>query len=308
MSYTKLLLTGTLVALGLAWGQTADTVFTPKQKNWDERADRGECTIRVWIDDEADIELRGNNVRVRTISGQPGRDDGTECNQPLPVNVRSFEFKGIDGRGEVRLVQEPRPANNWTAVVNIKDRKGGGEGYTYRLRWESTGGYAANPNNSIDRRERVDRGGIGGRRGNRGRTDSATSSTNTTNSGNLPWWGSSSTGSTASNLGSTFNLNQSGRGSVDLDGRNWQINRAQIDARSTRDVRILLTPTSGREFEFRGEITRQQGSTLELNVVDSTEGRTNGRMTVNVLGNNGVDSLSMTGTLNNRPLRADFRR
>lgn len=296
MSYTKPLLICILLASALTWAQN-DTVFTPKQKNWDERADRGECTIRVWVDDEADIELRGNSVRLRTIAGQPGRDDGTECNQPLPGNVRNFEFKGIDGRGEVRLVQEPRPANNWTAVVNIKDRKGGGEGYTYRLRWESTGGYAANPNNSGDFR-----GGRGGRNADRRR-----GTTDTNPSGNLPWWGSSSPGN-ATNLGSSFTLSQSGRGSVDLDGRNWEINQARVDARSSRDVRIVLTPVSGREFEFRGEITRQQGSTLEINVIDSTEGRANGRMTVNVLGNNGVDSLSMTGTLNNRPLRTDFRR
>jgi len=300
MSYSTSLLSCALVAGSLVWAQS-DTVFTPKQKNWDERADRGECTIRVWIDDEADIELRGGSVHIRTISGQPGRDDGTECNQPLPSNVRKFEFKGIDGRGEVRLVQEPRPANNWTAVVNIRDSKGGGEGYTYRLRWESSGGYAANPNNSADTRSSRGRFDAGRRNPGRSRNDT------TGNRNDTGWWGSSNTGG-APSLGSTFTLNQSGRGSIDLDGRNWQINRAQIDARGNRDVRIRLTPTSGREFEFRGEITRQQGSTLELNVVDSTEGRASGRMTVTVLGNNGVDSLVMTGNLNNRPLRADFRR
>jgi hypothetical protein len=307
MSTCSRVLGSAIIAGCLVWGQS-DTVITPKQKNWDERANRGECTIRVWVDDEADIELRGNSVRIRSLAGQPGRDDGSECNQPLPVNLTSFEFKGIDGRGEVRLVQEPRPANNWTAVVNIKDRKGGGEGYTFRLRWESSGGYAANPNQSIDQRDRRGRN-PGERRTNRGRNTSGNTSGNTTSTGtNLPWWGSGNTSGNTTNLGSTFNLNQSGSGSLDLDGRNWQINRTQIDARSSRDVRIFLTPTSGREFEFRGEITRQQGSTLELNIIDSTEGRASGRMTVNVLGNNGVDSLSMTGTMNNRPVRADFRR
>lgn len=301
MSTCNRLLGSAILAGCLVWGQS-DTVITPKQKNWDERSDRGECTIRVWVDDEADIELRGNTVRIRALSGQAGRDDGSECNQPLPGNLTKFEFKGIDGRGEVRLVQEPRPANNWTAVVNIKDRKGGSEGYTFRLRWESPGGYAANPNQSIDQRRGRN---AGERRTNRGRN---TTGNTTGNATDLPWWGSSNPSGNTSNLGSTFTLNQSGRGSLDLDGRNWQINRAQIDARSSRDVRIFLTPTSGREFEFRGEITRQQGSTLELNIIDSTEGRASGRMTVNVLGNNGVDSLSMTGTMNNRSVRADFRR
>ncbi|MBI3209835.1 MAG: hypothetical protein HYZ37_13195 [Candidatus Solibacter usitatus] len=112
-----------------------------KMREWDHRSPDGRCIIRVRVDDEIDAELRGDRVLLRTIGGRPGNDEGTECTQPLPAGgFTRFSFKGIDGRGEVRLVQEPRLGNNWTAIVAIRDRKGGDEGYTFELSWSTRGG------------------------------------------------------------------------------------------------------------------------------------------------------------------------
>ncbi len=114
-----------------------DPVFRPKQmRDYNPRAADGRCIIRVRLDDESDVELRGDRVLLRTLTGRPGRDDGSECSQPLPAGGFSkFAFRGIDGRGEVRLVQEPRLGNQWTAIVAIRDKKGGDEGYTFELSW-----------------------------------------------------------------------------------------------------------------------------------------------------------------------------
>lgn len=114
-----------------------DPVFRPKQmRDYNPRAADGRCILRVRIDDENDVELRGDRVLLRTLTGRPGRDDGSECSQPLPAGGFSkFAFRGIDGRGEVRLVQEPRLGNQWTAIVSIRDKKGGDEGYTFELSW-----------------------------------------------------------------------------------------------------------------------------------------------------------------------------
>lgn len=116
-----------------------DPVFRPKQmRDYNPRAADGRCIIRVRLDDESDVELRGDRVLLRTLTGRPGRDDGSECSQPLPAGGFSkFAFRGIDGRGEVRLVQEPRLGNQWTAIVSIKDKKGGDEGYTFELSWSA---------------------------------------------------------------------------------------------------------------------------------------------------------------------------
>ncbi len=121
-----------------------DPVFRPKQmRDYNPRAADGRCIIRVRIDDESDVELRGDRVLLRTLTGRPGRDDGSECSQPLPAGGFSkFAFRGIDGRGEVRLVQEPRLGNGWTAIVAIRDKKGGDEGYTFELSWTADPGAA----------------------------------------------------------------------------------------------------------------------------------------------------------------------
>ncbi|MBL8175260.1 MAG: hypothetical protein JNK48_11370 [Bryobacterales bacterium] len=114
-----------------------DPVFRPKQmRDYNPRAADGRCIVRVRVDDESDVELRGDRILLRTLTGRAGRDDGSECSQPLPSGgFTKFAFRGIDGRGEVRLVQEPRLGNQWTAIVAIRDKKGGDEGYTFELTW-----------------------------------------------------------------------------------------------------------------------------------------------------------------------------
>ncbi len=62
--------------------------------------------------------------------------------------MSDFRFKGIDGRGNVKLAQDPRN-NNSIAVIRIDDPKAGSEGYTFdiaverRLRRRPDGGFAA---------------------------------------------------------------------------------------------------------------------------------------------------------------------
>lgn len=124
-----------------ACAQDLDVTFKPRQmKDWNEQGADGRCIIRVVVDDEADIELRGDEVRVRVLRGGSGRDDGSECTQWLPVGgFTRFAWRGIDGRGEVRMVQEPRPGNNYTAIVAIKDSRRGTEGYTFEFSWTTDG-------------------------------------------------------------------------------------------------------------------------------------------------------------------------
>ena len=71
-----------------------------------------------------------------TLSGRDARDDGSECNFPLPGNeVRGFRFEVIDKRGEIQLLQEPSRRNKFAAVVHIRDSAGGEGRYHFRLSW-----------------------------------------------------------------------------------------------------------------------------------------------------------------------------
>lgn len=97
----------------------------------------GKCTIEVEVDDTAEVEIRGDVARLRTLSGHRAVWRRFQCNQPMPLNPASFRFRGIDGRGRQDLVRDPR--NGGVAVIRISDHKGGREGYTFDVEWR--GGY-----------------------------------------------------------------------------------------------------------------------------------------------------------------------
>ncbi len=102
-----------------------------------ESPNEGKCTIEVVVDSVAEVEVRGDNAILRTISGQPAQWRRFECTGRMPDNAPNFRFKGIDGRGRQEMIRDPRSGG--AAVVRIEDRDGGAEGYTFDLIW--TGSY-----------------------------------------------------------------------------------------------------------------------------------------------------------------------
>jgi hypothetical protein len=101
--------------------------------------DHGKCTIEVDVDGVAEIEIQGDQGRMRTLSGNPSGWRRMECNQPLPPNPQGFRFSGVDGRGRQTLLRDPS-SNRGVAVVRIEDPQGGHEGYTFDIEWGGGGG------------------------------------------------------------------------------------------------------------------------------------------------------------------------
>ncbi len=130
------------VLLALSLPALADTQFRVKKMTRDDvPLGKGQCDIRLRIDDEAEVSVRGDTVYLRTISGRDGRDEGSECNEPLPERaVEGFNFEVRDSRGEMVLLAEPSRRNGFSAVVRIRDSEGGEGRYHFRLSWEMQGG------------------------------------------------------------------------------------------------------------------------------------------------------------------------
>ena len=99
----------------------------------------GKCTVEVVVDGAAEVEIRGDNGVLRNLSGQPPQWRRFECTGVMPPNPADFRFRGVDGRGRVQLMRDPR--NGGSAVVRIEDPEGGAEGYTFDLMWGGGGGY-----------------------------------------------------------------------------------------------------------------------------------------------------------------------
>jgi hypothetical protein len=95
------------------------------------------------VDDRVNLVIRGRNVRVQTLSGRQygnGRYDfdrdwddrrGDRRWDRSRANVEK-----LDGRGDVRIVQQPNRRNNFTTIVQITDKKGGPDRYRIRVDWD----------------------------------------------------------------------------------------------------------------------------------------------------------------------------
>jgi hypothetical protein len=104
--------------------------------------DRGKCTIEIVVDGAAQVEIRGASATIRNLSGQPAQWRRFECTGVMPANPVDFRFQGVDGRGRQSLVRDPRQGG--VAVVEIEDKEGGAQGYTFDIIWDSRNDGGAN--------------------------------------------------------------------------------------------------------------------------------------------------------------------
>src|SRR5262252_9590407 len=130
-----------LAGLCMALPAMADTQFRIRRMTRDDvPIGKGQCDIRLQVDQEVEVAVRLDTVSIRTIAGRDAYDDGSECNAPLPNReIPGFHFEVRDSRGDIRLIAEPSHRNNYAAVVLIRDNSGGQGRYHFRLTWAMTG-------------------------------------------------------------------------------------------------------------------------------------------------------------------------
>ena len=95
----------------------------------------GRMTWRGRVDDDVRIRIRGGAADVETIGGSPYYDAQPNFFNSLPnrrVTVRLTEKRG---RGEIFIEQQPTRENDFTAVVRIRDSRGGASDYAFTLEW-----------------------------------------------------------------------------------------------------------------------------------------------------------------------------
>jgi hypothetical protein len=113
----------------------ADTEFRAARMTSGPRG-KGQCDIRLQIDQDAEVRVRGDWVSVRTISGRDAHDDGSACSEPLPGPwLRGFNFEVRNKRGDIALLSPPSGRNAYAAVVRIRDSASGAGHYHFRLSW-----------------------------------------------------------------------------------------------------------------------------------------------------------------------------
>jgi hypothetical protein len=98
----------------------------------------GRCTIEVSVDHAAEVEISGDMGVLATTAGQPAAWRRFQCNSPLPPRPVDFRLGRINGRGTVRLMQDPRETRG-RAVIQITDPQGGRGSYTFDIEWRGSG-------------------------------------------------------------------------------------------------------------------------------------------------------------------------
>lgn len=128
----KNLLFGVLIAVsfqGLLLGAPAEGAFGRLD-------DEERFQWRGQVDGVDEILIRGRSVRVRHLEAKPIQRQDYRFSAPLPKREVDLKLHEIEGRGKVRLVEEPGPWNDYTAVVRIDDGdKGGDDYYEFELVW-----------------------------------------------------------------------------------------------------------------------------------------------------------------------------
>jgi hypothetical protein len=246
---------GIVLFLGAAVPAAANTQFRVRamQRN-DVPSGKGQCDIRLQVDQEAEVTLRGDVVSIRTIAGRDPRDDGSECNAPLPYgDVPGFNFEVRDSRGEIRLVSGPSRHTGGAAVVYIRDTAGGEGRYHFRISWALG---AAMPPPPLR-----EPGYPQGRPG-------------------FVW-------------DDVIQFRGEGRGTVTLDRAPQRIFGVNVDIERGRRIVVSFRMEGGGTLQFSGQLVGREGGRLQADVVSDDRIRARGMMSLSVDNRREVNSITM---------------
>jgi hypothetical protein len=95
----------------------------------------GRMTWRGRVDDDVRIRIRGGAADVETIGGTAYYDSQSNFDNSLPNRRVTVRLTQKRGRGDVFIEQQPTRDNDFTAVVRIKDTRGGASDYEFELQW-----------------------------------------------------------------------------------------------------------------------------------------------------------------------------
>lgn len=270
----------TLAFCATALPALADTQFRLRPMMRDDvPLGKGQCDIRLQVDGEAEVAVRGDVVTIRTISGRDPYDDGnSECNAPLPNrDLENFRFEVRDSRNDIRLLAEPSRRNGFAAVVLIRDSSGGQGRYHFRLTWQMTGNDyrpGGRPGGGFEGRP----GGFDNGRG-----------------GGFSW-------------NNTVSFRGDGRGVANYSGPfgDRRLNSVNVDI--DRNGRIVVSFRADRAvLTFNGFVTGREGGRLRADVM-SEDRRLRGPMFLSVDNRERVDSINLEATDGRERLRLNWDR
>jgi hypothetical protein len=96
----------------------------------------GRMTWRGRVDDDVRIRIRGGSADVETLGGTPYYDSQPNFENSLPNRRVTVRLASKRGRGEIFIEQQPSRENDFTAIIRIRDTRGGADNYEFTLEWQ----------------------------------------------------------------------------------------------------------------------------------------------------------------------------
>jgi len=119
-------------SIALYW-DTSSNVF----EGGAEKTDQVRWTGRV--DEAAIISCHQQSCVSSAEQGAPVADEHFKFSRPLPDRDSDVRLEDPEGRGQIRLIEQPRRRNNYTARVSIRDAQAGAGEYSFTLVWNRGG-------------------------------------------------------------------------------------------------------------------------------------------------------------------------
>ena len=119
----------------LFWGGPSDDDFDNRPENPDFSRD-ADLTWQGRVDSRIQIRVRNRIATIRTLSGRYPSNVRYDFRRALPTSTNFVSVRKRDGRGTVRIIEQPQRSNGYSALVEIDDPRGGDDFYSFELNWE----------------------------------------------------------------------------------------------------------------------------------------------------------------------------
>lgn len=129
------------VLIGLIFGAGALAAQPAPQFVWEGQVD-GTVVLHILAD----------KVQVETKKGFPAQNERPQFFAPLPDSRQNARLEVREGRGQVRITQQPTAENDYTLDVTINDLQDGSSFYSIALFWDTNRGSYRNESSAKKRR------------------------------------------------------------------------------------------------------------------------------------------------------------
>lgn len=102
-----------------------------------EQTSGGKVFWRGTVDDKVHVVIKGDLAETKTVAGKVNPPGQYSFTAPLPAQAVTFGVTKREGRSNnVKVVQQPSADNDFTAIIEIQDEKGGTNVYMLEIFWK----------------------------------------------------------------------------------------------------------------------------------------------------------------------------